>query len=240
VENAMSTAFWPKTLPALSPRQVAISADFMRYWHEVLPQRYRWVERFNHGFVARTAPEWYRRCLEIGPGLGEHLNYEQMRRGQKYVGIDIRPNMVAELAARRPEITAVCGDIQKPLDYAAGHFDRVIAIHVLEHLPDLPAAIKEIHRLIAKPGGLFQVVIPCEGGLAYWMARRIGAQRLFEQRYGESYRWFIEREHLNRPREIIRELKQWFHVSSMAWFPLGIPAVFCNWCIGLNLQPREE
>ena len=43
------------------------------------------------------------------------------------------------------------------------------------------------------------VVIPCEGGLAYSLARRISAQRIFEKRYGMSYRFFIESEHINVP-----------------------------------------
>ena len=48
------------------------------------------------------------------------------------------------------------------------------------------------------------VVIPCEGGLAYSLARRVSAQRIFEKRYGMSYRFFIESEHINVPREIMR------------------------------------
>jgi ubiquinone/menaquinone biosynthesis C-methylase UbiE len=44
------------------------------------------------------------------------------------------------------------------------HFDRLIAIHVLEHLPNLPRAIDECHRVL-KLGGKFAVVIPCDPGL---------------------------------------------------------------------------
>ncbi len=41
-----------------------------------------------------------------------------------------------------------------------------------------PSALDEIDRLLAD-GGFFQVVIPCEGSLAYSMARKISAQALF-------------------------------------------------------------
>ena len=39
--------------------------------------------------------------------------------------------------------------------------DRVLAIHVLEHLPDLPRAVAEMHRLCNKATGKLYVVLPC-------------------------------------------------------------------------------
>jgi ubiquinone/menaquinone biosynthesis C-methylase UbiE len=36
------------------------------------------------------------------------------------------------------------------MPFEDGYFDRVIAIHVLEHLPDLPRALREISRLMKK------------------------------------------------------------------------------------------
>jgi hypothetical protein len=86
---------------------------------------------------------------------------------------------------------------------------------------------------------VFSVVIPCEGGLAYTLARRISAQRIFEKRYQQPYDWFIRREHLNVPAEILRELGTWFEVTHRSFFPLRVPAVFCNLCIGLTLRPKR-
>jgi 2-polyprenyl-6-hydroxyphenyl methylase / 3-demethylubiquinone-9 3-methyltransferase len=40
------------------------------------------------------------------------------------------------------------------LPFADGRFDAVVAADVLEHLPDLPAAVKELARVLA-PGGSF-------------------------------------------------------------------------------------
>ena len=112
---------------------------------------------------------------------------------------------------------------------------------MLEHLPNLPAAVAELHRLCDKTRGVFSVVIPCEGGFAYSMARRVSAQRIFEKRYGKPYRWFIEREHVNRPHEILEELHPYFTVAHRRFFPFRfIPVVWCNLCIGLTLTPREQ
>ena len=81
----------------------------------------------------------------------------------------------------------IVGDCQTRLPFEDGSFDRYLAIHVLEHLPNLPACIAEAWRLLDKDRGQFLAVIPCEGGLAYSLARRISAQRLFERTYGMPY-----------------------------------------------------
>lgn len=237
----MNTAVWPKIIPPLTPSQKAVSDDFMRYWHEVLPKRYGVVDDFNHRYPVRHAPRDFQRTLEIGAGLGTHLEYEQLSAGQKesYVALELRENMAAKIRERFPQVQAVVGDCQTRLDYPDGHFDRILAIHVLEHLPDLPAALREMRRLCDVRRGILSVVIPCEGGLAYSLARRISAQRIFEQRYRQPYAWFIEREHINRPREIMEELAVRFECVHQAWFPLGVPSVELNLCIGLTLRPRQ-
>jgi SAM-dependent methyltransferase len=231
---------WPKVLPKLSPEQERISDDFLRYWHEVLPKRYALAEGFNHNYPVRHAPKQFSRTLEIGAGLGEHLSYERLTPDQnaQYVALELRQNMASRIRERFPGIQVYVGDCQARLDFEDGHFDRILAIHVLEHLPNLPAAIAEMYRLCDKKSGVFSVVIPCEGGLAYAVGRRISAQRIFEKRYKQSYRWFIGREHLNTPHEILPELEKHFKVKHRAFFPLGIPLIFCNLSIGLTLVAR--
>ena len=101
---------WPKTFPALTDEQVAISNDFMQYWHEVLPRRYGVIERFNHGYpVAAAPPQPLCRTLEIGAGLGEHLAYEQLD-GQEYTCLELRENMAQEIQRRYPAAKTLVGD----------------------------------------------------------------------------------------------------------------------------------
>jgi SAM-dependent methyltransferase len=234
----MTTALWPKTLPSLTAEQQRISDDFMKYWHEVLPRRYGIVDDFNHGYAVRQAAPDFCSTLEVGAGLGEHLAYEKLTplQASNYVALELRANMAEEIKRRFPEVQTMVGDCQGQLAFPARSFDRILAIHVLEHLPNLPAAVREMRRL-CRPGGKFHVVIPCEGGWAYSLARRISARRIFERRYEQSYDWFISREHLNRPPEIVNELKRHFRIVHRAFFPLGVPLVFCNLCIGLTLEP---
>jgi ubiquinone/menaquinone biosynthesis C-methylase UbiE len=234
------SAKWPKVFPPLTPEQRVISDDFMKHWHDVLPAKYGIVDEFNHNYVVKHAPANFRRTLEIGAGSGEHMNYEKLSDEQtrNYVAVDIRENMVAELRKKFPAIQSVVGDCQKHMGFEDGYFDRVLAIHVLEHLPNLPEAVKEMYRLCDKDDGSVSIVIPCEGSLAYSLARRISAQRVFERRYKQPYRWFIEREHINLPEEIFEELSKYFIMVSSTYFPIPVNLKFCNLCIGATFKPK--
>jgi ubiquinone/menaquinone biosynthesis C-methylase UbiE len=237
----MKSAHWPKIIPPLTAEQKRISDDFMKYWHEVLPRKYGWVDDFNHQYAVRHAPPEFRTTLEIGAGLGEHLAYEQLTPEQEenYVALELRENMAEEIRRRFPRVQVRVGDCQKRIDFADGYFDRILAIHVLEHLPDLPSTVRELHRLCHPERGVLSIVIPCEGSPAYILARKVSAQRIFEKRYGQSYDWFIKREHLNRPAEILAELGRWFVMAKRSFFPIPLPFIFCNLCLGLTMRPRR-
>jgi SAM-dependent methyltransferase len=232
---------WPKVLPPLTDEQRVLSDRFMKIWHEVLPRRYGIVEKFNHEFPVKLSQEDFRTTLEIGAGLGEHLEYEKLSAEQRagYYCNEFRENMAAEIRRKFPDVRTVVGDCQARMDFADGFFDRVIAVHVLEHLPSLPACIAEAHRLLNKETGRFLVVIPTEGSPAYSLARKISAERVYKQRIGGDYSWFYKREHINLPGEIMEELERFFVVERRSFFPLPfLPMTFCNLCIGLSLRVR--
>lgn len=238
----MKTSKWPKILAPITFAQEKISDDFMAHWLKLLDNRpyYSFIEKFNHNYVVKYAPKEFLTTLEIGAGLGNHLKYEKLceKRKNHYIALEIRENVAKKFQEIHPNMKIEIGDCQKPLSFSDGYFDRILAIHVLEHLPNLPSAIKEMYRLCKKPQGQFSVVIPCEGGLLYTLARKISAERVFTHRYQQSYRWFIEREHINKPEEILEELEPYFHIVHKQFFPLFIPFIHCNLCIGITLKPR--
>lgn len=227
---------WPKKLPPLSSDLQRIADDFMGYWLSVLPNSYGVVERFNHGYVVnsldRFSSDYRVRTLEIGSGLGAHLAFEPLDR-QDYHCNDLREALVAKTRQAYPQVTAAVGDCQQHLGYDAHYFDRVIAVHVLEHLPDLPKALDEIYRVL-KPGGVLSIVYPCDPGLAYEIARKISAERLFKKRYRMPYRWLVRQEHINAPAEIEFLVRKRFNVVDQQYFPLRVPLINCNLCIGMT------
>ena len=174
--------------------------------------------------------------MEIGAGLGAHLGYEKLN-GQEYYAVELLQELADSIEARFPSVTTIVGDCQTRLPFDDAFFDRVLAIHVLEHLPNLPAALEEVARLLA-PDARFVAVIPCEGGGLYSLARRFTSKRLFEREFRRDYDWFIRSEHINLPWEIRSELEKRFHVVEARYFPFRIPSVSANLIIGLTMRPR--
>jgi SAM-dependent methyltransferase len=225
---------WPKRVPELTEEQRRIQNDWMRYYHERLPDDHARIERFSHEYAARSAGPG--RTLDIGAGLGEHLAYEDLP-SQEYHAVELREEMAKVIRRDHPSVVTVVADCQRRLPYDDATFDRAVAIHVLEHLPDLPAALSEIRRLL-KVGGVLSVVIPCEGGFGYSLGRRVTTKRAFERRYKTSYKWHIESDHVNSAREVIHELYRQFAVTSSTYFPARVPLVDLNLIIGLTCVRR--
>src|SRR5579872_1477433 len=96
---------WAKKTSGLTSEQLRIKDDFMRHWHEVLPQRYGIIERFNHGYPLRRRPGG-RRILEIGAGLGEHIAWENLE-GLEYWALELRPEMAALIRERFPKARVI-------------------------------------------------------------------------------------------------------------------------------------
>jgi len=232
-----NTDKWPKQIPPLTDEQNAIRNDFMKYWLTELPKKYGIIEKFNHGYAASKGFFTGCRTLEIGAGLGEHLAYENLD-DQDYTVNELREELAKEITKKYRSVTALVGDCQERIAVDDNSFDRILVIHVLEHLPNLPAALNEIHRILKLNGGKFVIVIPCEGGFSYWFARQISAKRLFQKRYHQSYDWLSSIEHINKPDEIILECEKLFKIEDMSYFPLKIPSVSLNLCIGMVLSKK--
>jgi ubiquinone/menaquinone biosynthesis C-methylase UbiE len=230
---------WPKKVPELSPEQLAAREKWMQLWHEILPNKYGVIEKFNHGYPASKQVKEGSKTLEIGAGLGEHAKWEDLNQ-QDYYFLEYRRSFCESLRKSHPADKVICGDIQAQLNFEAGSFDRIIAIHVLEHLPNLPSALTEIKRLL-KNDGVFDIVIPCEGGLAYEFARKISSERLFKKNFKMEYMPIAKAEHINNYSEIIDELKKAeFQFADQRFFPLLVPISNLNLCFGARLKMASK
>jgi SAM-dependent methyltransferase len=233
-----NTHQWPKNIPPLSPEDRKISDDFMNYWLKVLPNQFGIIEKFNHGFPAATQPDPGQKTLEIGAGRCSHVDWEPPDRHEDYYAVEYRQNIVHDARKKYPRINIVEADCQQKLPFSDGYFARILAIHVLEHLPNLPSALQEVRRLLSNTGK-FIFVIPCLNSLTYKFAQRISAARIFRKRYNRDYSWFINREHINSPEEILPEIAKSFHIDQLAHFPSYLPIKHLNLCLGVICSPKQ-
>jgi SAM-dependent methyltransferase len=226
---------WPKQLPELTDEQQRIREDFYELWLETLPRKYKALERFDHKYPARRHRSGDV-TLDVGSGLGTQLEWEDLD-DQEYHVLDVRQDMLDGLVEKFPSAKPTLADPQKDtLPFEDKKFTRINAIHVLEHMPNLPKALDELGRVLADDGRLV-VVIPCEQGLLHRFARQISARPLFEKRYGTSYDWFIATEHCNVPWEIEHELRKRFKVGRRTFFPFFVPSVNGNIAYGMTCTP---
>jgi SAM-dependent methyltransferase len=225
---------WPKRPPPLSAAQEQAREAFVMAWHEELPFQYTRLEQFNHGYVAALGTPPGTRTLEIGAGIGGHLPFEDLT-AQEYHALEYRVEFCERLATQLPPDRVHHGNIEERQPFPDGSFDRIIAIHVLEHLRDLPAALTEITRLL-RPGGIFDVVLPTEGGFAYGLARKVSAERMFERRFGMDYTPIIRSEHVNTYAEVTTLLRPLFRRVHSRYFPLRVPSAEINLIVGERLS----
>jgi len=84
------------------------------------------------------------RVLEVGCGNGEYLAL------LKAIGMDISLGMLAA-ARRRTDGPLVCGNVES-LPFTDSAFDVVLAPHMLYHVQDRQAAVRELRRVLRITG----------------------------------------------------------------------------------------
>lgn len=228
---------WPKVRPELTQEQRKLFADWYEYHLSTMVPKYGgWVEKFNHSYPLRTMTD-NATSLEIGAGTGSHIAFEDLGRHRAYHALELRDELANYIRDSYPEVRVSVADCQERLPFPDRYFDRVLAVHVLEHLENCPLAIAEIHRVLGLDGRL-AVVLPCEGGLATHLGRIFTTKRTFERRYGLPYKSFYRYEHINSAREVIAALREYFIVEDTTWYPLAVPSIHLNLVVGLTLRPR--
>lgn len=114
--------------------------------------------------------------LEIGCGAGRNLRAFRRYRPDLVVhGVDLSQVALAEAHGYGGQITYTRGDALH-LPYPDAMFDIVVLFDLLEHVPDVDAAVAEVARVL-RPGGVFHGFVPCEGNPRTFFAALRGSRR---------------------------------------------------------------
>src|ERR1700674_4188501 len=108
----------------------------------------RWKRRLV-GLVGNVAPRGGARALDLATGTGD-IAFRLAAAGMQVVGLDVTRRMI-ELAREKSALhgkvpTFLVGDMLA-LPFPDGSFDVVTAGYGLRNVPDLRAAVDEIHRV---------------------------------------------------------------------------------------------
>lgn len=91
------------------------------------------------------------KVLDVGAGStrGSHYRYLTLEAGASITSVDIDPK-------EQPDILA---DISQGIPVSNGAYNTVLALNVLEHVPDASAVLSEVSRVLV-PGGKLYIVVP--------------------------------------------------------------------------------
>jgi ubiquinone/menaquinone biosynthesis C-methylase UbiE len=173
--------------------------------------------------------------LEIGAGTMVHLGFIR-HRFARYVASDGNAALI-EAAGRRPQRAGV--ELRHiaagALPFDDNSFDRLIATHVLEHIPEPHRVLAEWVRVL-KPGGTLSLILPCDPGLAWRLGRHFGPRRR-ARAAGLDYDYYMAREHVNSIYNLVQLVRYHFGERSEAWWPFAVPSPDLNliYCVNATV-----
>jgi phosphatidylethanolamine/phosphatidyl-N-methylethanolamine N-methyltransferase len=203
------------------------------------------VMRASHNLVENTfdAQTHFSRVIEVGAGTGEHLPF--VRHGfDEYTLSDLDPKPL-EIAQSKLAATSsgkLTFEVQtgSALSYPDNTFDRLVGIHVLEHIYQPHVALKEWRRVL-KHKGVMSILIPTDPGIAWRFGRTLGPRRNAIAQ-GIAYDYVMAREHVNSCSNLIAILRHYFPGAKEAWWPFPIPSIDLNlfFSFQATLDKRKE
>jgi ubiquinone/menaquinone biosynthesis C-methylase UbiE len=118
---------------------------------------YWFARRYYAALVRRYAPQDGGNLLEMGCGLGHLLGL--LQDDFQCIGVDLIDYSIEQTRINAPKAQAYQGDATDFNRFEDNSFSAVVALHLVEHLPDPQITIKGIQRIL-KLGGIFLFATP--------------------------------------------------------------------------------
>lgn len=170
---------------------------------------------------------------DIGCGQGTHRSYFKGD-PSSLIEIDIRLSSLRRIRNQRPDAILIQADATC-LPFRTASIESLVSVYTLEHLYYLKEAVAESSRIVAGEGRFF-VGIPCEGGLAWNLGRKLTSERVMSKKFDLDYGKYIALEHCNTAIAIVDELLKSFRIIRSSFFPLGwVSMISTNLTLTLEL-----
>ena len=167
--------------------------------------------------------------IELGAGELFHL-LSVGHKYERYVAVDIRQptSMKGWIEIAKPQLPEqpgnyfLKGDAQS-IDFPDATFDRLVATCLLMHLDDPLSGLLEWRRLV-KPGGVLDILVPCDPGVAVRIYRTLVSRRKAERLGFEYFDLVNALDHLHPVSSLITIAKYAFKDDDLHidWYPFRI------------------
>ena len=109
-------------------------------------------ERWRRFLVSRVEVEREATVLDVATGTGAVARELLARKGCTVVGLDQSPEMLQEARRRLPESVRLVESSADSIPFPDGAFDALTFTYLLRYVPDPPATLRELARVV-RPGG---------------------------------------------------------------------------------------
>ena len=176
----------------------------------------------------------YYHILEVGPGFAPHTPFI-LHKYQKITYVEPNSKCNELLNGTTP-----LKNDEQPIEIeirnsafpdsllSSNTYDRVIACHTIEHIPQPSLVIRDMYRVL-KPGGVLSITLPCDPGIIWRCAKTMGPGHQF-RKLGINYDYFSYKEHVNSIFSLQTFIKHLFkdHKMSVVWWPSRLPFADLN------------
>lgn len=236
---------------APSPDRATFLATFIRdrYRDEQYDAVYSGLSgvifRSGHRMMERgISAEQNRNVFEFGGGGMPHFYWMNAAKMHSYTVSDKladHRNRLARLRADMPpqiELSLHDFDTDPHLAQITGKYSRIVASHVLEHVPDPEAAIVKWTSMLADDGVL-SIAVPCDPGWFWRLGQLVSYRSLRDQITFGEYDLLMSREHVNSVQRILKILRYYSPDCSARWFPALVPVADLNLICVVNVRKSD-
>jgi phosphatidylethanolamine/phosphatidyl-N-methylethanolamine N-methyltransferase len=163
------------------------------------------------------------RVLEIGGGVGEHLDFI-LHDFEEYLLTDLRIPTLNNKFAKDNRVVCKVENAEQ-LTFPDKSFDRVISTCLLHHVNEPEKVLEEILRVL-KGEGVATIFLPCDPGMLVRSLRKLTTAKTAKKSGYKGYDLMISREHRNHFISLLHMTKYVFRERRIrvTYFPFRIPS----------------